>query len=200
VQQQQLPESNDQRQRRGFTNSCNTRNRPLRGGGGGANSAALNSNTNNSRPPRQANLPNVNYSMLSKLIDKSPDEILIEMLQPNFQLKRFLKDERMKNNTDWILTMTKLLEKITQCEGSRERVVMVLGVLHDTNYLENGVYDLVRKPDPITDQLRYEFIQSFLKIAESILNMIPSSADDLTKIVERIELHFTKTKNDSSVR
>jgi hypothetical protein len=137
--------------------------------------------------------------MLTKLRDKSSDEILAEMLQSNFQLKRFLNDKRMRNNYDWIFTMTELIEKLTKCEGSRERIVMILQQLPDTLYIE-GVYDEVRKTDPITDQLRFNFIQSFLQISIKFLSMIPHSADDLTKIFERIELQFTKIKSESSVR
>lgn len=136
--------------------------------------------------------------MLTKLLELSPDFTLAEMLQPHFQLKRFLNDKRMQTHYDWILSMTKLLEKITKCEGSRERIVMVLAVLSGTTYLE-GVYDQVRKPDPISDLLRYELIQSFLKIAQTIFSIIPHSAGDLTKIIERIELQFTKTKTESPV-
>ncbi len=105
----------------------------------------------------------------------------------------------MRNNHDWILTMTILLEKITKCEGSRERIVMIIEQLPGTLYIE-GVYDEVRKTDPITDQLRFNFIQSFLQISIKFLSMIPHSADDLTKIFERIELQFTKIKSESSVR
>jgi hypothetical protein len=95
--------------------------------------------------------------------------------------------------------MTILLEKITKCEGSRERIVMIIEQLPGTSYIE-GVYDEVRKTDPITDQLRFNFIQSFLQISIKFLSMIPHSADDLTKIFERIELQFTKIKSESPVR
>lgn len=137
--------------------------------------------------------------MLTRLLSKQPDEILAEMLHPNFQLKTFLKDNRMRSRYDWIQTMTTLLERITTCIGSRERIVMIFEQLPRTLYLE-GVYDEIRKPDPITDQLRFNFIQSFLKVSNKFLAMIPHSADDLTKIFERIELQFHKIKSTSPVR
>jgi Tfp pilus assembly protein PilO len=137
--------------------------------------------------------------MLTKLLDKPADHILGEMLHANFQLKKFLNDKQMRQNYNWIFSMTTLLEKITACKGSRERIVMILEQLPNTPYLE-GVYDEVRKTDAVTDQLRFDFIQSFLKISETFLAMIPHSADDLTKIFERIELQFTKVKSESPVR
>jgi len=137
--------------------------------------------------------------MLTKLLDKTSDHILAEMLLPHFQLKTFLNDQRMRNRYDWILAMTKLLEKIIKCDGSRERIVMILEQLPNTSYLE-GVYDEVRKTHPITDQLRFDFIQLFLKVSNTFLAIIPHSADDLTKIFERIELLFTKVKSESDVR
>ena len=138
--------------------------------------------------------------MLTKLHNKQPDEILAEMLHPNFQLKRFLNDNRMRTKYDWIFEMTKSLEHITECTDlSRERIVMIFEQLPKTQYLE-GVYDEIRKTDTITDELRYNFIQSFLKISTTFLAMIPHSADDLTKIFERLELQFTKIKSQTSVR
>lgn len=95
--------------------------------------------------------------------------------------------------------MTKLLEQITKCIGSRERIVMILQQLPKTSYID-GVYNEVRQLDAITDDLRYDFIQSFLKIAIVFLSTIPYSADDLTKIFERIELAFTKSKSTSIVK
>ncbi len=137
--------------------------------------------------------------MLTKLCNKQPDEILAEMLHPNFQLKRFLNDNRMRTRYDWIFEMTKLLELITECTGSRERIVMIFEQLPKTKYLD-GVYDEIRKTDTITDELRYNFIQSFLKISTTFLAMIPHSADDLTKIFERLELQFIKVKSQTPVR
>ena len=137
--------------------------------------------------------------MLTRLLDKQPDDILTEMLHPNFQLKRFLNDNRMKGKYDWILTMTKLLEQLTKCTISRERIVMVYEQLPKTSYLE-GVYEEIRKLDSITDELRYDFIQLFLKVSNKFLAMIPHLADDLTKILERIELKFGKQKSQLPVR
>ncbi len=150
------------------------------------------------RPIKRPCLPPVSYSTLTKLFDKSSDDILAEMLHSNFRLKQFLNDKRMQERYDWIFSMTKLLEKLTQCIGSRERIVMIFEQLPNTLYLES-VYDEILELDPKTNQLRFQFIELFLKISNKFLSMIPHSAVDLTKIVERIELQFTKTKSQSDV-
>ncbi|CAF4369011.1 unnamed protein product [Rotaria sp. Silwood2] len=141
-------------------------------------------------------LPRVSYPTLTKLVDKSSDDILTEMLHPNFQLNKFLNDKRMQERYDWIFSMTTLLEKITQCIESRERIVMIFEQLPGTLYLE-GVYDEVRKVDPNTNQLRFKFIELFLQISNKFLAMIPHSADGLTKIFERIELQLSKNQFES---
>jgi Tfp pilus assembly protein PilO len=120
------------------------------------------------------------------------------MLSPNFQLESFLNDKRMQEKYDWIYSMTILLEKITQCVESRERIVMIFEQLPNTLYLE-GVYEEIRQLDPDTNQLRFKFIQLFLQISDTFLAMIPHSADGLTKIFERIELQLTKTQSESNV-
>ncbi|CAF0725958.1 unnamed protein product [Adineta steineri] len=156
------------------------------------NSGSTNSTTRQTSN-RVSSLPHITYPMLTNLLDKQPDEILDQMLHPNFQLKAFLKDDRMKKRSDWIVTMTRLLEKITTCNTSSERIIKVLEQLPRTLYIE-GVYEEVAKLDPITDQLRFDFIQLFLKIFNKFLSITPHSADDLIKISERIELQFHKTK------
>ena len=138
------------------------------------------------------------YQTLANLLDKSSEEILDEMLQPRFQLQQVLNDRQMRDNNSWILKMTELLEKVTRYEGPRERIVTVLQQLPSTVYLE-GVYDDIRKPNPLTDELRFDFIQLFLQISIKMLSIIPHSADDLTKIFERIELQLTKSKSTSPV-
>ena len=141
----------------------------------------------------------VSYKRLTSLINKTPDEILSEMFRSDFQLKNYLNNHYMRDKYDWISTMTTLLEQITKCLGSRERIVMILEQLPKSSYLE-GVYSEVRKVDPTTGQLRFHFIQSFLKVSIFFLATIPHSADDLTKIFERLELHFTKVILKSSVK
>ncbi|CAF0978486.1 unnamed protein product [Adineta steineri] len=156
------------------------------------NSGSTNSTTRQTSN-RVSSLPHIVYPMLTNLLDKQPDEILEQMLHPNFQLKAFLKDDRMKKRSDWIVTMTRLLEKITTCNTSSERIIKVLEQLPRTLYIE-GVYEEVTKLDPITDQLRFDFIQLFLKIFNKFLSITPHSADDLIRISERIELQFLKIK------
>ncbi|UJR33622.1 hypothetical protein I4U23_021057 [Adineta vaga] len=141
-------------------------------------------------------LPRVTYSMMKNLLDEQPDDILTGMLDPKFQLKALLKDRNMKSNYEWILAMTTLLEKITTCNGARDRIALILEKIPQTSYTE-GVYEAVRIPDVITDQLRFDFIQSFLKVSNTFLSIIPHLADDLTRIFERIELTFTKIKTPS---
>ncbi|CAF4970503.1 unnamed protein product [Rotaria sp. Silwood1] len=140
----------------------------------------------------------VSYSTLVKLVNKSSDEILNELLHPNFQLDKLLNDKRMQERYDWIYSMTILLEKITKCIRSNERIRKVFEKLSDTLYLE-GVYDEIRKVDPIKNQLRFNFIELFLKISNTFLVMMPDSANALTKIIERIELQFSKNISESRV-
>ncbi|CAF2465989.1 unnamed protein product [Rotaria sp. Silwood2] len=183
--------SNDYQQDSSVSNNDNNRRSSVR-----PNSAASSSATGNTIS-KTSSQPAIRYDTLTKLLTKQPDEVLAEMLHPNFQFKRFLNDNRMRTKYDWILQMTKLLEQIIKCVGSRERIVMILEQLPKTFYID-GVYDEVRKTDLITDQLRFDFIKSFLNISNAFLSMIPHSADDLTKIFERIELQFTKIPMKSS--
>lgn len=137
--------------------------------------------------------------MMSELLNKSPDEVLRKMLHPNFELKALLKDRQMKINYNWTLAMTTLLEKISTCDGPREDIVTIFAKIPRTSYVD-GVHEEITKPDVITDELRFEFVQSFLKMSIRFLDLIPHSADDLTKVFERLELHFFKNKTTSPVR
>lgn len=138
------------------------------------------------------------YEALVKLFERSSEEIIDEMLQPRFQLKQVLNDKLMRENNNWTVKMTALLGKVSQFEGSRERVVSILQQLPGTVYLD-GVYDEIRKLNPLNDELRFDFIQLFLRISLKIVSMIPHSTDDFTRIFERIELQLTKSKSTSPV-
>ena len=137
--------------------------------------------------------------MLTKLIEKSPDAILTEMIHPNFQLDKFFNDKRMQERYDWIVLMTKLLEKVTKCMESNERIIVIFEKLPNTIYLE-GVYEAVRQTNSNTKQPNFDLISSFLHVSNTLLAMMPYSADVLIKIIERIELQFTKYKSESYVR
>ena len=151
------------------------------------------------RPSKRPCLPPISYSTLPKLLDKSPDEILTEMVDPNFQLNKFLNDKRMLERHDWIVSMTQLLDKITQCTESRERLTIIFEQMANTRYLE-GIYDAVRHKDSTTDQLNFTLILSFLHVSETFLTMMPHSAEELAKVIERIELQLTKCSSESKVR
>ncbi|CAF1207828.1 unnamed protein product [Adineta steineri] len=149
-----------------------------------------------SPPNKRLRLPPVSYPTLTKLIDKTPDEILAEMLHPNFQLNKFLNDKRMQERFDWMNHMTILLEKITKCIGSNEQLRTVFEELPRTLYLE-GIYDKIRDVDPTTKQLRFNFIELFLKISNTFLVMMPNSVDAVTKIFERLAFHFSQNQSES---
>ncbi|CAF1076922.1 unnamed protein product [Adineta ricciae] len=153
--------------------------------------------SNDPLPSKRPYLPPISYTSLVNLMDKSPDDVLTVMLDKNFQLRKFLNDKRMTERFDWISSMTTLLEKTTQCVESREHLGSIFGQLPDTPYLE-GVYEDIRKPDPNTYQLRFQFIELFLKIANQFLAMMPHSSGCLIKILERIELLMSKSSSDTS--
>lgn len=142
--------------------------------------------------------PRVHASMITKLLDRKPDDILAELLNSNFPLDELLNDRRMATSSDWIVNMTTVLEQVTKCQGSRERVAMILSKIPTTNYVK-GVHEEVIKRDPITDELPYGFIKSFLNMANEFVSMIPHSANDLITIFERIELNFSKVKTKPPV-
>ncbi|CAF1400345.1 unnamed protein product [Adineta steineri] len=64
------------------------------------------------------------YSMLTQMLDKQPNEILAEMIQINFSIKQFLNDKRMETEKDWIVTITKLFERITTV-ASQKRYFLI---------------------------------------------------------------------------
>ena len=141
----------------------------------------------------------INYTMLTRLADKSPDDILSDLLKPNFSLKALLKHPRMKTEYDWVFHMTRILERVTRCEGAEQRIAMVLTQIPSTDYVE-GVYSFVRQQDPITDELHYDFLRSFLKMFTRLLALLPLSAESLMTISERIELTVGKTASTLPVR
>ena len=136
--------------------------------------------------------------MLKQMLEEHSDDILVEMTQPNFPLKAFLNDKRMEIQNEWIVTMTKLFERITTCTNAGRRLCLVLEEIPGTVYVE-GVYNTVRQPDSNTNQLRFGFLQSFLNMSNRLLALSPHLASHLTKIFERIALEFTKIHSNEFV-
>lgn len=136
--------------------------------------------------------------MLTNLSKKGPDETLRELMNSSFPLSQLLDDDRMQSRFDWVCLMTQILEKVATCTEARERIAMILTRIPNTKYID-GLYAMVRERDPISDEFRYDFLQSFLKMAQRLLAIVPNSSADLTKIFERIELLFTKSPSNTPV-
>lgn len=151
------------------------------------------------RAAKRQRLPPVSYQTLTELEKKSPEEVITAMLERNFRLEDFLKDQRMQENYDWMYSMTVLLEKITYCHEWRGRFIDIFEKILDTSYLK-GVCEEIGKFDPSTKQFRFKFIQLFLQICKTFLEIIPHSFARLTLIVERIALRLIENQSNSTVR
>ena len=150
------------------------------------------------RPTKRQCLPTISYQTLTELTEKSSEYIITKMLEVNFRLEEFLQDNRIQERYDWMYSMTILLEKITYCNESRERIVEIFEQIFDTCYLK-GVYDEIGKLDLETKQIRFKFIQSFLQICKTVLEMIPHSFDGLKSIFERIVYTISEHSSESTV-
>jgi hypothetical protein len=64
--------------------------------------------------------------MLSDMIGKKPDKMIIDITQPYFQLDKYLSDDRMKTNFEWLQMLTTLFERTLGCLGQEERVANIL--------------------------------------------------------------------------
>lgn len=140
----------------------------------------------------------INFNLLKSLVEKTPVEILSDLLNPKFPLSALLNGDQMRDRFDWVFLMTRILERVTTCEGARERISMVLTQLPQTSYVD-GIHAMVRTRDSVTDELRYDLLQSFLKMFNRFLALVPQSSESLLKVSERIELLLKKTKSDSLV-
>jgi hypothetical protein len=64
--------------------------------------------------------------MLSNLLDKDPDQIIVAMTEEYFQLDKYLSDDHMKTNFDWLQMFTDLIERILPCLGQEKRIADIL--------------------------------------------------------------------------
>ncbi|CAF0774800.1 unnamed protein product [Didymodactylos carnosus] len=162
-------------------------------------SSLSNSTTGGKTTEKASDLPHIGYNMLLEMSNKEPDILIIDVLRPYFQFKTFLNDDRMKIKYDWIKTMTDILEKIISCTEQRERVAQILSMILGSKYLD-GVHEEIRKPDNKTKQLKYDFIHSFLKISDYMLTIMPHSENDLSKIIERVQVTLPKMIESENVQ
>ncbi|CAF1002415.1 unnamed protein product [Didymodactylos carnosus] len=137
--------------------------------------------------------PSEDYRNLCELADKDLHLLISEILKVRFKV--YLNDKRMGTDYKWIKIMTTILENVTltgDCEGISQILIMIPGTIY-----MNGVHEEIRKPDINTNQLKYDFIQSFLRIADYLLTIMPHSESELSKILERIEIIIAKTNENN---
>jgi len=64
--------------------------------------------------------------MLADMMGKEPDELIIKMSEDKFQLNKYLSDDRMKTNFEWLQMLTTLFERILSCLGQDKRIAEIL--------------------------------------------------------------------------
>jgi len=68
--------------------------------------------------------------MLSDMLKKEADELIIDITRDYFQLDKYLSDDRMKTNFQWVQILTTLFERILVCLGQDKRIADILVCLH----------------------------------------------------------------------
>lgn len=79
-----------------------------------------------------SNFPPIGLTMLSDMLKKEADELIIELTRDRFQLDKYLSDERMKTNFEWVQTLTTLFERILGCLGQDKRIAEIL--VHESHF------------------------------------------------------------------
>lgn len=133
-----------------------------------------------------------------QLCEKSPDEIFDEISKPSFSLVHVLNDRKMSEQFEFISTMIQIFGKLVCSEKKRDDIVKILREISNTKFIV-GVNKLVGEKDPNTNELYYDIIQSFLRLANTYMSMLPSTANDIVETVEKIEYRLTKNQSDSKV-
>jgi hypothetical protein len=64
--------------------------------------------------------------MLSYMLNKEADQLIIDLTRDYFQLSKYLSDDRMKRNFQWLETLTTLFERILGCLGQDKRIADIL--------------------------------------------------------------------------
>jgi hypothetical protein len=60
------------------------------------------------------------------MLKKEPDKLILDMTRDTFQLDKYLSDDRMKTNFEWLQTLTSLFEQVLGCLGQEKRIADIL--------------------------------------------------------------------------
>jgi hypothetical protein len=64
--------------------------------------------------------------MLSEMLTKDPDQMIVDMTREYFQLDKYLSDDSLKTHFDWVQMLTSLFERILTCIGQEKRIADIL--------------------------------------------------------------------------
>ncbi len=64
--------------------------------------------------------------MLCNMLKKEPDQMIVDITGDYFQLDKYLSDDRVKTNVEWLETLTTLFERILDCLGQEKRIAEIL--------------------------------------------------------------------------
>ncbi|CAF2790891.1 unnamed protein product [Rotaria sp. Silwood2] len=145
-----------------------------------------------------SNLPPIGYNMLCDMLKKEPDKMIIDINRDYFQLDKYLNDERMKINFEWVQMLTTLFERILDCLGQEKRIADILIKLPGTVYFD-ALYEEIRKTDTKTNTLRFDLILKTLKIINHLLTINPHAESTVARFTERIGTFLSRLDNENEV-
>jgi len=150
------------------------------------------------------------------MLKKEPDQLILDLTRDYFQLDKYLSDDRMKTNFQWLKTLTTLFEQILGCLGQDKRIadilvrnlsfifqiknlVLIQIKLPGTVYFD-ALYEEIRRNDPHTGTLRFNLILQTLKIINHLLTINPHAESNVTPFIERIGAYLNRLNNENEVR
>jgi len=136
--------------------------------------------------------------MLCDLLKKEPDEMIVDMTKEYFQLDKYLSDERMETNPEWVEILTTVFERMLNCLGQERRISEILTKLPGSVYFE-ALHEQLRSKDPKTGTFRFQLIHQTLKILNQLLTFSPFSESEVSPFIERIGTCLNRTRDENDV-
>ncbi len=127
----------------------------------------------------------ISLKIVLELLEKEPDTIVLELLNPHFGFCEYMRVESMHDKL--VVSFTQLLYKAFQCHALKGQISKLIVQLADSKFLSKLVYQQIDQKNA-NGTYDVDLIRNTINICACILEANPSVWQNFEALVERLEL------------
>ena len=149
--------------------------------------AKINAAKSLNNKPKTKFEPRTSLNKVNELLEKTPNDIILALYDPHFNINIHLNAERM--GPDLIFKVVSLIEKALECNSFAAKLSMLINTILSSTFFTQHVYNQLEvKRPPSNMAYNIGFILQVLKIINKFVYIDPYVIDKLGPFRDRFEL------------